>query len=707
MKYTGYFADIRDVPYKVEITTAKNGEDKELVLSGESPVTLSIEGELYDTFKGEACTIRIVTDEVFEDMYTSQTDESTVVVTNNSTGQILFRGYITPNAYDQEWQYLSEVEIEAVSMESKLQYIDFDEEEFEDGLVSFYDMIDFFLSDLCGYSKIYITNSFSDGNAPVAGMIHRLSVNTYNFYDDNEDHTPWKCDEVLESLLLYINCSLVIQNNTAYIIDYDSLVNGANFIRLNATSTQGQITPSIVALNKDHFRGNVSFSLDETYNQIEIENNSYPIDKINLDFFNNPDLIEHTSTEGTFQNPYTITVVHNDGQGNITSKTAKIFKLAQDEVGKEFSSSLDWENTIALYTYIRDCGDYYSTENPSVTPRKWVKDVYNSGVLNYKQIELSTEETYTFAGTVDSYFIISGYYCAAQSDYKNPAYPSIRKPTNDSGYFDVCNGVEGYNGEMVGYQGFRISLQVGNKYYNPSTKNWTTTETVFALPVGTVTNAWEEWMPITNTVSWNMKLDGASGYACKIPSGTYLDGKIKITFYTPYVTNCMYAPPFVIRRWSGITDAAYPMYVLLKDFDVKYANEVYTGIDSEYDDDVAYRIDIDADYVNECDSLELKVNTQVETKKHSYSSVFLDKSQYVTRLYNLGTNKKQLQEYNIMENRYNHFSTPKHILKAEVEDVFTPESVVTYASFTDGRLVMTAQEIDVKQNKSNITLVEV
>ena len=124
-------------------------------------------------------------------------------------------------------------------MESKLQYIDFDEEEFEDGLVSFYDMIDFFLSDLCGYSKIYITNSFSDGNAPVAGMIHRLSVNTYNFYDDNEDHTPWKCDEVLESLLLYINCSLVIQNNTAYIIDYDSLVNGANFIRLNATSTQG------------------------------------------------------------------------------------------------------------------------------------------------------------------------------------------------------------------------------------------------------------------------------------------------------------------------------------------------------------------------------------------------------------------------------------------------------------------------------------
>ena len=86
MKYTGYFADIRDVPYKVEITTAKNGEDKELVLSGESPVTLSIEGELYDTFKGEACTIRIVTDEVFEDMYTSQTDESTVVVTNNSTG---------------------------------------------------------------------------------------------------------------------------------------------------------------------------------------------------------------------------------------------------------------------------------------------------------------------------------------------------------------------------------------------------------------------------------------------------------------------------------------------------------------------------------------------------------------------------------------------------------------------------------------------
>lgn len=733
MTYTGYFADVKDVPYKVEITTQKEAPDKVLLLSGESPVTITIDQDLYDTFKGQTCTIRIVTDEVFKDMYTNKPDDSTVTVTNIITGQILFRGYITPNAYNQEWQYISEVEIEAVSMESKLQYIDFDYMEFNDtiGLVSFYDLLDHYLNDICGYKNIYITNSFSDGKVPSAGMIKRLSVSTYNFYEDNDDHTPWKCDEVLESILLYLNCSLVIQNNTAYIIDYNSLVNGANFIRLDATNTEGQIEPTQITLNKNHFRGNVSFSMDETFNQIEVEDNSYPIEDINLDFFNNPDLIEHTTTDGTFQNPYQITVVHKDSNGNTESKTynqyvvnyknaskysdqvnvlnpmAKIFKLAQVEVGKEFTSSLDWENTIALYTYISDCGDYYASSNPNITPKKWVDDVYKSGVLDYQQIELTTKESYTFSGTVDSYFIISGSYCAAQSDYKNPSYPPIKRPNDDGIYFDNCNGVSGYNGETIGYQGFRITLQVGNKYYNPSTKNWQDSKAVFALPVGTTTNAWEDWLDITNTVSWDMKLDGVSGYACKIPKGTYLNGKIKITFYTPYVTNCMYAMPYSIRNWSGIKDATYPMYVLLKEFEVKYANEIYTGIDQDYEDDIAYKVDIDTDYVNEGDSLELKVNTQVETKKHSYSSVFLDQSRYVTTLYNKGTEKNQLQEYNIIESRYNHYSTPKHILEADVENIFTPESIVTYTNLTDGKLVMTGQEIDVKQNKSNITLAEV
>lgn len=279
MKYTGEFANINDKVYKVTLENDFPTEDEDIIF-GSSPVVINTESEgLFAPIKSRGATIEIVTKKYHFDLYSPQSREVSVLIQDDEDNTI-FRGWLTPNAYSQDYTYLDNVQLEAVEALSTLkdfrwapywnnttEYLLAAREAEEilgltpstppptgwhgsyttvQGItyyilkgyanpgeiievkdyISFLDLILLLLSD-CGYSgNLYVHNSYTRVNTKT---LSELNANTVldvlyaapsNFYDDDAAHTPWTLYEVLEEVMKFLNMSLVPYGDDVYIIDY-------------------------------------------------------------------------------------------------------------------------------------------------------------------------------------------------------------------------------------------------------------------------------------------------------------------------------------------------------------------------------------------------------------------------------------------------------------------------------------------------------
>jgi len=107
----------------VIITNNDSSEETELTFSDKSPVVIaqtSSDG-LFTPIKSRSCTVTIVSNEPYFDMYSGSSHGTSLVVNNLSTGECVFFGYVTPCEYNQPYLYLNQIEIEAVDALSTLQ----------------------------------------------------------------------------------------------------------------------------------------------------------------------------------------------------------------------------------------------------------------------------------------------------------------------------------------------------------------------------------------------------------------------------------------------------------------------------------------------------------------------------------------------------------------------------------------------------------
>lgn len=333
--YRGTFKDINNSEYTVEIIPkGTEGHVEEITLSA-NPVTISRKSEsLFTELKPLGCTIEIVTNKILPDLYSANLKDVEVNIYYHSLK--IFSGYVTPYIYNQPYaSVLDTLQIEAVSKLSILKAVDYTLIDGYDKhkIATFRDIIWHILINGAGFNKDDLKIAYKLGTNQT---LTDFKISESNFFDDDENKTPWKMDEVLTHICRYIGASIVeYENDWIYILDYQQVANSTNFMyhyfgMLNQTpsgivkvkcsycgythddygipetcsicgnrNTMQKVEPSLgeasisnngydltVTVTKDDYASNDSvISFDEIYNKAEVEVNAYKLDDIFPDVY--------------------------------------------------------------------------------------------------------------------------------------------------------------------------------------------------------------------------------------------------------------------------------------------------------------------------------------------------------------------------------------------------------------------------------------
>lgn len=294
--YRGQFKNINEQTYTVTIESHipnpnQNTPYIELTF-GESPCVITTDSDgIFSPIKSRSCTIELMTDSWLFDLYSPTAKGCVVTITKGLN--TVFYGYLTPNSYDQSYTYIDNISLEAVDAVSVLK-------EFKYSTVStiptYQKVIDIIIRLLqeAGYSgMLYIPNSYTGYNGSSnSGTINNIYVSEANFFDDDDEHTPWSQYEVLEELMRFLGWSLCPYGEDVYCVDYRMVKNSDNIsyssyeIETGERANASLSLSSIQVINKESYAaGEPSLSIDEVYNKIEISDNLYEIEDIAPDIF--------------------------------------------------------------------------------------------------------------------------------------------------------------------------------------------------------------------------------------------------------------------------------------------------------------------------------------------------------------------------------------------------------------------------------------
>ena len=287
MIYEGSFSSRYDNLYTVQIRTKTkvNGKDEKvkLTLSSEPCIIETNSDSLFSPIKSKNATIQIVTNDIIYDLYSSAAQQNEVLVYKNE--KIIFNGYTTPCIYSQDWEYLSVIEVEAVDKLSTLQYFEYQISSSSSGFqtLSFMTLIRECLKK-AGYSSYFYFPQKSQYVTSGVCVLDSFGCQESNFFDDDDEATPWTYEELLEEICKFLCVSCVPYGADVYFVDYGCVANEEQkydkyFVKGNQ-GTQGVHTCSIINLTKnDYASGTPSLSLDEVYNKISVSASVYEYGK--------------------------------------------------------------------------------------------------------------------------------------------------------------------------------------------------------------------------------------------------------------------------------------------------------------------------------------------------------------------------------------------------------------------------------------------
>ena len=289
MKYIGEFISLNNKQYKVEIITNGISSAETKITLGTDPVTITTESDgLFSPIKSRSCTINIVSDDFYFDMYASAAKQNEVLIYQykNDDWYLIFEGYVTPGVYDQDWQSLSTIEIECCDKISVLQYFKYQYLDYTgkgEQQVYLFDLLKKCI-EVAGYRNISIfypdKSLINTANSQDIPVLTSATVSEANLFDDDDEHTPWTYEDILTQICQFLGVSCCVHNNMIYLVDYQCVSKYANNINSykQATNTQvfGPNNITNVTFTKDNLMGNSpKISLDQTFNKISISCSLY------------------------------------------------------------------------------------------------------------------------------------------------------------------------------------------------------------------------------------------------------------------------------------------------------------------------------------------------------------------------------------------------------------------------------------------------
>ena len=306
MHYYANFKDIGMVPYQLDIYTAKGDGDVELTLCGTPAIVTYESSSLFSPIKSQSCTIEILTETAMLDLYTMDPRGIRVVIHKMDNNLVVFRGYVTPCQYGQNWTWKDTLSLECVECLSALKYVDYS---YINGQYGKYVPIDtlicYLLSKVEHPDHDELQNTlkwnwpqenfkYINGAAmsSTKEMLQVSAINEANFFDDDQENTPWTCYEVLEEICKFFNVTLTMYNGQYYFIDYLNVAKEQHnpyisfwqyTLDKNVQSVQTQRDLNITTSMQT--AGTMEIGLDDVYNKISVDANRYDINELVYDMY--------------------------------------------------------------------------------------------------------------------------------------------------------------------------------------------------------------------------------------------------------------------------------------------------------------------------------------------------------------------------------------------------------------------------------------
>ena len=402
--YKGSFSDYDYNVYDIEIDGHLVGDSTErLITLSDNPCIITSDSQgVFSPIKSRSCSIEIVSGDYLSDIYTPKSRGVKVTVTKHSDSTVLFKGWLTPAVYDQSYDYLNTISLEAVDCVSTTK--DYKYSPLNGSEPKYQKMIKIVLTILnsAGYTgDLYVPKSFTHINGVNYGSsraIDDMYVSEGNFYDDDDAHTPWTQYEVLEEILKYWGWSLCPFGNDVYLIDYrivgTSTDNWFDKYSLISKTYQTSVLKNDTIRVGDNYNGvdlnilapgSSSISMDDVYNKIEINDNLYEIEEIAPDIFDDETHISITDEKG---------FGYNSGQWTRTTVKKKF--LQPDEVTNEITG-YEYQTICRIKPTTNWTHHFYSMNSLNDSEPT---EVINDNGQNYYEEGISSEYT---SGPINHY----------------------------------------------------------------------------------------------------------------------------------------------------------------------------------------------------------------------------------------------------------------------------------------------------------------
>ena len=275
MKYEGRFRTLKDEMIQVVIITNNDAsQEEEIFFADESPVMISQSSDgIFSPIKSRSCTIKLVTKDVYFDIYSGSSHGTSVAVNNLTNSECLFYGYVTPCQYNQPYLYNNEIEIEAVDAISTLQDFKYSYLNGKESSVAIIDIIKKLIS-IAGYSgKIYMQYNANKMKAAKDYTPTQFEyINDAVFYEDSGEASD--CYAVLEEICNFYGISCIPYGNDVFFVDYEVIANvGDNDLLYTDLKSLAYSTFYITdSITKEDYAGDdQNLEMDEVYNKINIK----------------------------------------------------------------------------------------------------------------------------------------------------------------------------------------------------------------------------------------------------------------------------------------------------------------------------------------------------------------------------------------------------------------------------------------------------
>lgn len=279
-------------------------------LAGDEPFTVQYETQNtpFEPLMKSRATIRAVASDYFMDLYGPDAQHTEVVFTNEDTGEILWRGWLTNNLMNQSMDGCIETfNMEAIDCLSSLEYFDYVPVNGETKqIVTFQQIMSNILQQCGNIEHLYVDNSIENESGQTIHL-DQLKISEQNFFSSDTDE-PWTMLEVLEEMCRYCGYTAVQWKNDVYLFDrqahapfewvadtdintpYPCDVSSGNFLTYQ---TKNAFNFYNCTLHQDDIKGTgADISLETIYNKVTVQDSFYEIGDFIPDMYDD-DMLEN------------------------------------------------------------------------------------------------------------------------------------------------------------------------------------------------------------------------------------------------------------------------------------------------------------------------------------------------------------------------------------------------------------------------------